>query len=68
MLILLTILLLLMAIHPLWDSSHSVQALELLICDELLHIFLHSYSNALLVFASSMTSDPGFFSSKCGCI
>ena len=40
-----------MAIHPWWDISDSVQALELLICVQLLHIFLRSYSNAMLVFA-----------------
>ena len=43
-------LLLLVAIY----SNRSVQALALLICDELLHIFLQSYSNALLVFPSFM--------------
>ena len=40
------------AVHPWWNSSSSFLALELLISDELLHIFLRSYSNALLVFAS----------------
>ena len=54
------------AIHPRWISSCSVRALELLIYDELLHVFLRSYSNVLLVFASSMISDPESFPSNCG--
>ena len=37
-----------MAIHLRWDSPSST----ILICDELLRIFLRSYSNASLVFAS----------------
>ena len=43
-----------MAIHPWWDNSHSVRAIEFLICDELVHILLRSYSNASLVFAYSV--------------
>ena len=63
-------LLLLMAIHLWWDSSHSIRALQPLICDELLHIFLRPYSHALLVFTSFVILLHDFrswiFPSNCG--
>ena len=49
-----------------WLYIPGVRVLELLICNELLNIFLRSYCNALLIFASFVILFHDFRSSNCG--